>query len=131
MAMEELNRVSHLARQSLGFYRESTSPSAVNVEEMVESIMEIYAKRTEAKKVTVTKQYKSNGAAIVSYSGEILLMDIGTEEAKSSRGRWGINPDASETHEKRSRGGGSRSARCHCRRRRSFAIRFDGERVDS
>jgi len=66
-----LNRVSHLTRQSLAFYRESISPSAVNVEEMVESIVEIYAQRIAAKKITVTKQYESNGAAIVSYPGEI------------------------------------------------------------
>jgi len=71
MAREELNRVSHLTRQSLAFYRESISPTAVNVEEMVESVVEVYAKRIASKNITVTKQYESNGAAITSYPGEI------------------------------------------------------------
>ena len=71
MAREELNRVSHLTRQSLAFYRDSISPTAVNVEEMVESVVKVYAKRIGAKNITVTKQYIANGAGIISYPGEI------------------------------------------------------------
>ena len=33
--------------------------------------MEVYAKRIAAKTITVTKQYESNGAAIISYPSEI------------------------------------------------------------
>jgi two-component system, chemotaxis family, CheB/CheR fusion protein len=48
MAAEELNRVSHLTRQSLAFYGESISPTAVNVEEVVEGVVEVYTKRIAA-----------------------------------------------------------------------------------
>ncbi len=71
MAREELSRVTHLTQQSLGFYRESMSPTAVNLEEVVESILSLYAKRIAVKKIAVQKQYESNGAAIFSYPGEI------------------------------------------------------------
>ena len=71
MATEELKRVTHLAQQSLAFYRESINPAAVNVEEMVEGILSLYAKRIDAKKIAVRKQYQANGVAVVSYPGEI------------------------------------------------------------
>ncbi len=71
IAREELGRVTHLTQQSLGFYRESIFPTAVNVEEMIDSILSLYAKRIAAKKITVTKQYQANEAPIASYPGEI------------------------------------------------------------
>ena len=74
MAEEELARVTHLAQQSLGFYRESISFTTVNVEEAIESILNLYAKQIAAKKITVIKQYQSDGTAIDSYPGEIRQM---------------------------------------------------------
>ena len=105
MAGEELSRVSHLTRQSLGFYRDATSASAVNVEEMVESIMEVYAKRAAAKNITVTKQYQTNGAAIVSYPGEIRqvfsTLLINAMEAIPDRGRLALRVSESTNWSKR------------------------------
>lgn len=63
LAAKELGRVVHLIRQSLSFYREAASTTTeVNLEEVLESILELYAKQIESKQITVTKQYFLNGA---------------------------------------------------------------------
>jgi len=46
----------------------------VNVEEAIESILNLYAKQIAAKKIMVIKQYQSDGAAINSYPREIRQM---------------------------------------------------------
>jgi len=71
MANDELGRVTRLTQRSLGFYRESISPETVKLEETIESVLELYAKQMEKKKITVRKEYQSDGAAIHSYPGEI------------------------------------------------------------
>lgn len=68
-AAEELGRVTHLTRQSLGFYRETTSPVTIEVEDMLKSVLDIYAKKIEAKKIAVATRYQSGGARIDSYPG--------------------------------------------------------------
>jgi two-component system CheB/CheR fusion protein len=49
MAEEELNRVTRLTQQSLAFYRESIAPSSVTPEEVLDTILNLYGKRTAAK----------------------------------------------------------------------------------
>lgn len=71
MAENELRRVSHLTQQSLSFYRESTAPTLVNVEEIIDSVLSTYDKRIGAKRIHVTKRYQSDGATITAYSGEV------------------------------------------------------------
>lgn len=71
MAADELGRVTRLTQQSLGFYRESIIPAQVNLEEVIESTLDLYAKKIATKKITIKKQYQSEGAAIHSYPGEI------------------------------------------------------------
>ena len=71
MAGSELRRVSHLTQQSLSFYRESAVPTSVNVEEAIDSVLSIYGKRLETKKIRVTTRYRSDGATIKTYPGEL------------------------------------------------------------
>ena len=70
MAADELGRVTHLTRQSLSFYREATYATAVNVEEVLENVLNLYGRKLAAKKITVTKRFRLNGT-IRSYPGEI------------------------------------------------------------
>ncbi len=70
-ADEELGRIAHLTQQSLGFYRESIFPTSVDLEQVLDSIFTLYAKRTKARNISITKQYRSDGATIDSYPGEI------------------------------------------------------------
>ena len=90
MAENELRRVNHLTQQSLSFYRESTEPTAVSVEETIDSILTIYDKRLETKKIDVIRRYQSNGATIQNYPGEIrqlfTTLLLNAMEAIPSRG---------------------------------------------
>ncbi|HUN86793.1 MAG TPA: ATP-binding protein [Terracidiphilus sp.] len=70
MAAEELARISHLTRQSLKFYRESTSPGPVDVQEALDGVLDFYARQCENRGITVSRQYRSN-VTIQSYAGEI------------------------------------------------------------
>jgi two-component system, chemotaxis family, CheB/CheR fusion protein len=70
-AAEELGRVTHLTRQSLSFYRESTRPVAVDLKEAVEALLSLYAKPLTAKKITVKTQFEGDGATIESYPGGV------------------------------------------------------------
>lgn len=71
LAAMELNRVVHMVRQSLGFYRETASGrTQVNVEDVLESMLHLYNKQIEAKQITVTRDYRLAGT-IQSYPGEI------------------------------------------------------------
>jgi signal transduction histidine kinase len=71
MAESELRRVTHLTQQSLSFYRESAFPTAVNVEQVIDSVLRIYDKRVKAKEVQVTRRYQLEGTTIRTYPGEI------------------------------------------------------------
>jgi two-component system, chemotaxis family, CheB/CheR fusion protein len=71
MAESELRRLSHLTQQSLSFYRESTVPIPVNLEETIDTVLSIYEKRIEAKGIHLTRRYRSGGATIRTYPGEI------------------------------------------------------------
>ena len=73
LAEKELGRVVHLVRQSLGFFQESTAPAAINVAEVLDSVLVLYARQLEARQITVSKQYRL-GKTIESYSGEIRQM---------------------------------------------------------
>ncbi len=70
MVVEELDRVTELTRQSLSFFRESAAPKAVDIEEVLEGVLNLYSKRIEAKGITVRKQYLTS-ETINSYPGEI------------------------------------------------------------
>jgi len=71
MAESELRRLSHLTQQSLSFYRESIVPIPVNIEETVDSVLSIYEKHIKAKSIHITRRYRSGGATIKTYPGEI------------------------------------------------------------
>jgi two-component system, chemotaxis family, CheB/CheR fusion protein len=70
MASEALDRVIHMTRQSLNFYREPVSAVAVNVEEAINSVLALYATRLATREICVKKRYKST-KTIQSYVGEI------------------------------------------------------------
>jgi signal transduction histidine kinase len=45
MADQELKSVAHITRQTLGFYRDSTSPSHFTVADVVEELLPVYRRR--------------------------------------------------------------------------------------
>ena len=57
MAEDELARVSHVTRQTLGFYRESTSAGTVDMAALVDSVLKLYANKITSKKIVVYREF--------------------------------------------------------------------------
>jgi signal transduction histidine kinase len=57
LAEEELERVSHITRQTLSFYRESKQPISVFVPEVLDDVLELQHKTFGANRITVRKHY--------------------------------------------------------------------------
>jgi PAS domain S-box-containing protein len=55
-AERELKRVSHIARQTLGFYRDDSQPVDFNVAEAIESVLAIYESRFKYKALCIQKR---------------------------------------------------------------------------
>ncbi len=53
IAESELERVSHITRQTLGFYHESNAPDRVEVPALVESVLKLYANKLRSKNIVV------------------------------------------------------------------------------
>jgi PAS domain S-box-containing protein len=53
LAEQELARVSHITRQTLGFYRESTSPTSVHIPTLVEAVLTLYSNKLQVKQIQV------------------------------------------------------------------------------
>jgi PAS domain S-box-containing protein len=60
-AEDELRRAAHLTKQTLGFYRDSTSPASFNVADVVDEVLSLYARRIESRGVKVRKDYFDAG----------------------------------------------------------------------
>lgn len=70
LADEELQRVTHLTRKTLGFYRESKLPAVVDIQKVIEEITFMYARRVAARNISVTCNLKSP-LYVVSLEGEL------------------------------------------------------------
>jgi PAS domain S-box-containing protein len=70
LADEQLARVNHLARQSLGFYREHSRPEDVDVAAMFEELLAILSDRLVAKQIQVEKEFEI-GSSVLAIKGEV------------------------------------------------------------
>lgn len=53
MAEQELDRVSHITRQTLGFYRDSSEAGPVQVCSVIESVLKLYENKIQSKSIAV------------------------------------------------------------------------------
>ena len=70
-ALSELSRLTHIARQSLGFYRELTGPQRFDLNDSVDDTLNIYLKRFDGKHITVERRYAPGKLEIKAVKGEI------------------------------------------------------------
>jgi signal transduction histidine kinase len=59
MAEQELQRVSHITKQTLSFYRESKWPIPVVIHELVDDVLELQGRELRNRHVNVRKKYAS------------------------------------------------------------------------
>ena len=69
-AQDELRRVSHTARQTLGFYRERVAPSPTEVSALVQDVLDLYNRRLAQKSIHLRTRLRSR-AVIQAVGGEI------------------------------------------------------------
>ena len=70
MAQEELQRVTHIVRQMLGFYRESERPVAVDLKDVLENVLLLYHRRLQNAGIDVRSAFDAD-ASIQGFPGEI------------------------------------------------------------
>jgi PAS domain S-box-containing protein len=58
LAEDELARVAHITQQTLGFYRETNSPVPMELARIMDSVLELFANKIEAKEIAVDRRYK-------------------------------------------------------------------------
>ena len=54
---QELERLSHITRQTLGFYRESKEPDEIEISTLVDSVLKIFSNRFKTKNITIERDY--------------------------------------------------------------------------
>jgi PAS domain S-box-containing protein len=57
LAEQELQRVSHIARQTLSFYRESKQPISVFMPELIEDVLSLQERALKSNRIEVRKRY--------------------------------------------------------------------------
>jgi len=70
LAEQELDRIAQITKNTLGFYRDSASPSEVKIAEVLEEVLALYARKMQFKKINVRPEYES-GLKVVGYPGEM------------------------------------------------------------
>jgi PAS domain S-box-containing protein len=70
MADEQLARVNHIAKQTLGFYRDRSVPEAVDVVQTLEELLSILRSRLNVKRIYIEREYEKTGP-VNGFSGEL------------------------------------------------------------
>jgi len=70
VATEEVSRIGHIARQALGFYRESAAPVEVSIAELIENVVQLYSAGAQNKNVRLETQLETR-ATIPAFPGEM------------------------------------------------------------
>jgi len=70
IAEEELKRISHIVKQTLGFYRETERPIPVKISGVLDSVFELYEHRGDASGIQLARKYDFD-ATVNGYPGEL------------------------------------------------------------
>jgi PAS domain S-box-containing protein len=70
MAEQELQRASHITRQTLSFYRDSKQPIAVSVVDLLDNVVELQQRPILANRITLQTKYASPGL-VRGFPGEL------------------------------------------------------------
>jgi signal transduction histidine kinase len=69
-ADEEMKRIAHITRQSLGFYREGNAPALTSINEVLESAVDLLKSRIRTKQAVIEKQWDED-IKITAVAGEL------------------------------------------------------------
>jgi PAS domain S-box-containing protein len=57
LAEQELDRVAHITRQTLAFYRESMAPEKIDIAALMESVLKLYSNKIASKNIRVERAF--------------------------------------------------------------------------
>jgi PAS domain S-box-containing protein len=69
-ADEELQRVTHTAKQTLGFYRESTQAGDVDLVQAITDVVSVYGRKLEHRKIDVQTEFRAR-PIVHAFGGEL------------------------------------------------------------
>jgi len=69
-ASQELERVAHIVRQSLSFYRSDSRPTPVRLHELLDNLLDLYAQRIEKAGIIVRRDYEA-ADPVIAMLGEL------------------------------------------------------------
>jgi PAS domain S-box-containing protein len=58
LAEQELDRVAHITRQTLGFYRESNVRESIEIQTLIESVLKIYSNKLKNKNIVIERNFQ-------------------------------------------------------------------------
>ncbi len=70
LATQELERVTHITRQTLAFHRDNKRPTLIDLRESIDGLMRLFAPRLKARGITLEKRF-SEVEPILATGGEI------------------------------------------------------------
>ena len=97
-AEQELERVTHIARQTLGYYRDTGLPAEVHLHELIENVLRVYRAKLLGSEIKVETQFNDIQKISVS-RGELLQVfsNILTNAIDAMRGGGTLNISARKT----------------------------------
>jgi PAS domain S-box-containing protein len=84
-AQAELKRISHLTKQTLGFFKDSTAPSKIDLSNLVREVIRLYQSKINSKGLTVKSQLEPS--LVLGSEGELrqVVSNLLTNAVESSR----------------------------------------------
>lgn len=71
MAERELHRVAHIAKRTLGFYRENKHPAMVDIRALVDEVAELYDSKFARQNIVLKIEHGEQCAELMANAGEI------------------------------------------------------------
>jgi PAS domain S-box-containing protein len=87
VAERELRRVAHIAKRTLGFYRENTKPAVVDIRTLVDEVVELYDPKFTRKDIRLKIEHNGHRAGTIAIAGEIrqVISNLLTNAIDASR----------------------------------------------
>jgi PAS domain S-box-containing protein len=70
LAQQEIGRIAHIVKQTLGFHRESPTPVPINFATVLESVLDLYRRKLESSGISVQTRYESP-EGVLGFPGEM------------------------------------------------------------
>jgi PAS domain S-box-containing protein len=100
VAEQELDRLAHITKQTLGFYRDSTAAVQINLPRAADEVIALYSRRMESQGISLEKDYQAD-PQVVGFEGEVRQvlsnLIVNALDAMTSGGRLRVRIRA--THE--------------------------------